>query len=330
MTAVKERSCTTLFTTVVGVLAVFPSLGVSAVATPTPREPIAPISAPVDIDARKLSLGERLFHDPRMSADGRMSCATCHPLSEGGTDHRSHVVTVAGKELLLSTPTVFNSALSARHGWLGSVESFPKLLDQKIQDRFIFNSDWKQVEERLSQDSSYAISFQSIYGSRPTAAAVGDALAEFFQSLRTTESRFDRFLRGDEGALTEDEKAGYRQFKSHGCIACHQGVNVGGNVFQRLGVFEDYFAVRGVDETADIGRYLITGRERDRHVFRVPSLRNVAATPPYFHDGSALSLEDAVHVMVRFQLGQQPDEKDVQLIVKFLKSLTGYYQGKSL
>jgi cytochrome c peroxidase len=306
--------------------------GVALAAAPPHKahEPITPIPSRAAIDARKLSLGERLFHDPRLSADGRVACATCHPLAEAGTDHRSHVVTVAGKELLLSTPTVFNSALSTRHGWLGTNDSFRALLDQKVADRFIFNSDWAQITQRLALDSAYAISFQSIYASGPTAAAIRDATAEFLGSLVTTESRFDRYLRGDETALTDEEKAGYRRFKSHGCIACHQGVNVGGNVFQRLGVFDDYFAARGVDETADIGRYLVTGRERDRHVFRVPSLRNVGATAPYFHDGSAQSLDDAVYVMARFQLGQQPNDKDVQLIVKFLKTLTGYYQGRSL
>jgi cytochrome c peroxidase len=317
---------------VAAALALFAGAGIAAAAAPqqTPGEPITPLTARTDIDVRKLTLGERLFHDPRLSADSRVACATCHPLAEAGTDRRAHVVTVGGKELSLSTPTVFNAILSARHGWLGSVDGFGALLGQKVADRFIFNSNWERLTERLAQDSTYAISFQSIYGTGPTAPAVTDALSEFFKTLVTTESRFDRYLRGDESALTDDEKAGYRRFKSHGCIACHQGMNVGGNVFQKLGVFDDYFAARGVDETADIGRYLLTGRERDRHVFRVPSLRNVAATAPYFHDGSAQSLEDAVHVMARFQLGQQPDEEDVRLIVKFLKTLTGYYQGRSL
>lgn len=295
-----------------------------------PQEPITPINARSDLDVRKLALGERLYHDPRLSNDGRTACATCHPLNEGGTDRRSHVVTVGGKELLLSTPTVFNAALSMRHGWLGSSDDMRALLDQKIRDRFIFDSDWARISERLAQDSTYVISFQSLYGSAPTTGTVTNALLDFVASLVTTESRFDRYLRGDESALSDEEKAGYRQFKAHGCVACHQGVNVGGNVFQRLGVFDDYFAARGVDETADIGRFLITGRERDRHVFRVPSLRNVGVTAPYFHDGSAASIEDAVKVMAQYQLGLHPKEQDVQLIVKFLKTLTGYYRGRSL
>ena len=119
-------------------------------------------------------------------------------------------------------------------------------------------------------------------------------------------------------------------FKAYGCIACHQGVNIGGNLFQKFGVFYDPFAARGNVSAADLGRYTVTGREDDRRVFRVPSLRNVAVTAPYFHDGSAASLTEAVDIMARSQLGRELPREDIDLIVEFLRALTGDYQGQSL
>ena len=139
----------------------------------------------------------------------------------------------------------------------------------------------------------------------------------------TPNARFDRYLQGDANAITASERAGYDLFKRYGCIACHQGANVGGNMFQKFGVMGDYFAARGSPTNADLGRYLVTGQERDRHVFKVPSLRNVELTAPYFHDASAATLEQAVGIMFRYQLGRVPTNSDVSAIVAFLKTLTG-------
>lgn len=304
--------------------------GGSLTPLPAQLDPITPIPSRTDLDARKVALGERLFHDPRLSSSGHTSCATCHPLASGGTDHQSHVVSVGGKEVRLATLSVFNSDLLYRKGWLGSADSFATLLESKLADRNVMNNQWSNIERVLKQDSTYGVSFRAIYDAAPDAATMSNALREFVRSLITPDSRFDRYLRGDDTALSPEEKEGFEEFKSHGCIACHQGVGVGGNVFQRLGVFEDYFALRDHDQPADQGRRLVTGRERDLHVFRVPSLRNVAVTGPYFHDGSATTLDDAVRIMMRFQLGQQPLERDATLIVKFLRTLTGHYQGRSL
>src|SRR5262249_55931305 len=138
------------------------------------------------------------------------------------------------------------------------------------------------------------------------------------------------YLRGEKDAITAEEQEGYRLFKENGCIACHQGVNIGGNLFQRFGIFADPFAHQQTITQADLGRFSITGIESDRHVFRVPSLRNIAATAPYFHDGRAASLEDAVKIMARNQLGRDMDARDVGLIVKFLGTLTGEYRGQVL
>jgi cytochrome c peroxidase len=158
-----------------------------------------------------------------------------------------------------------------------------------------------------------------------------DAIATYERSLITPNAPFDRYLRGDIYAINAEQKHGYEVFKSYGCISCHQGVNVGGNLFQKVGLFEDYFKLRGGPLTpADLGRYNVTKDERDRHVFRVPSLRNIAVTAPYFHDGSVDKLAYAVEIMARVQLGRKPPPDDVQAIVSFLKSLTGEYQGRAL
>lgn len=328
---VQQRARMAIF----AVAALIAPASILASAAPQPpllsqNEPVPPLPTSVNVDSRKVALGERLFHDPRLSRDDRTACASCHPLNDGGTDRKTHPVTLNATTVALNTTTVYNAALSFRHGWLGDAATLSDFLDRKIGDRNALNNDWASVAERLRQDSAYVVSFRAIYDEAPQASAVRDAVATFIESLVTPDSRFDRFLRGDGSALSAEEQAGYNEFKAHGCIACHQGVNVGGNLFQRFGVFGDYFADRGDDQGAGGGRLLLTGRARDRHVFRVPSLRNVALTPPYFHDGSAATLEDAVRVMAHYQLGQTPHETDVQLIVKFLRTLTGRFRGRDL
>jgi cytochrome c peroxidase len=159
---------------------------------------------------------------------------------------------------------------------------------------------------------------------------IQDALAVFQRSLITPNGRFDKYLRGDKTAITADELKGYQLFKSYGCVACHQGVNAGGNMFQLFGVMGDYFAKRGNITEADYGRFNATKNPADKHMFKVPSLRNVALTAPYFHDGSAKTLSDAVDVMFRYQLGRPAPQADKDYIVKFLHTLTGEYKGKSL
>jgi cytochrome c peroxidase len=148
--------------------------------------------------------------------------------------------------------------------------------------------------------------------------------------LLTPNSRFDRRLRGDRNAISPEEERGYQLFKSYGCVACHQGVSFGGNLFQRFGVFYDPFAQRGSATESDLGRFSVTGVETDKHVFRVPSLRNVAVTAPYFHNGEISSLAEAVEIMARSQLGKELPAEDIDRIVQFLHTLTGEYQGRSL
>ncbi|MPY89942.1 MAG: c-type cytochrome [Luteitalea sp.] len=191
------------------------------------------------------------------------------------------------------------------------------------------NTSWQELIAKLRSHPPYAAAFSRIYRSEPRRADVLDALGAFERSLVTPDARFDRYLRGQHEAITPDEERGYELFKTYGCTACHQGVNVGGNLFQRFGIFHDPFDDPPLS-VADLGRFAITRRPSDRHVFRVPSLRNAAVTAPYFHDGRARTLTEAVQEMARSQLGRPLTDEHIDLIIKFLRTLTGEYNGKPL
>lgn len=293
-------------------------------------DPIVPIPLEIKIDDKRVELGRRLFHDPRLSRDNSISCATCHDLRRGGTDGRARSVGVGAAEGDVNAPTVFNTVFNFKQFWDGRAETLEDQIDGPIHNPKEMGSSWPQIVEKLRQDPEYVRAFAAIYRDGIEPRNVKDAIATFERSLITPNSRFDRLLRGDRSALSDDEKAGYERFKAYGCAACHQGVNVGGNMFQRFGVMADYFADRGNVTKADLGRFNVTGHEGDRYRFKVPGLRNVALTAPYFHDGSAEVLEEAVNVMARYQLGRTLSAADVVLIAKFLRTLTGEYNGKPL
>ena len=188
---------------------------------------------------------------------------------------------------------------------------------------------WLDVVAKLKQDAQYSQAFDKLYSEGITRTTIKDAIVTFEKSLYTPNSRFDQYLRGDKAAITLKEKQGYKYFKKYGCISCHQGINVGGNMYQKIGVLDDFFAGRKKTK-ADLGRFNVTGLESDKYKFKVPSLRNVELTAPYFHDGSAATLEEAVQAMAKYQLGRRIPKKDLNLIVDFLKTLTGHYNDKGL
>jgi len=293
-------------------------------------DPITPLPLTVSLDRRKVELGQRLFNEPKLSGDGSVSCAHCHNLAAGGVDHLPHSRGIGGKEGGINEPTVFNSGLNFRQFWDGRAETLEEQIDGPLQNPAEMGGTWLRAITALSQDPYYQGKFKTIYDEGISEHSIKDALATFERSLITPNARFDRFLRGEHTALNAEELAGYRLFKQIGCTSCHQGQNIGGNMYQKLGIMDDYFAARGQVSEADMGRFNVTKREEDRHFFRVPSLRNVAVTPPYLHDGSAKTLDDAVKVMARYQLGKELDAADVTRIVAFLRTLTGEYQGKPL
>ncbi len=305
-------------------------LGISGYVGAQPDEPIKPIPVKVKLDAAKVVLGERFFNDKRFSRDNTVSCASCHDPKKGGADGLQTAVGIGGAKGPVNTPTVFNSGFNFRQFWDGRAASLEEQASGPVHNPLEMGTNWPEIIDKLSKDEALAAQVKSSYPDGLTEKNVVDALATFQRSLVTANSRFDRYLRGDKAALSDDELQGYRLFKSYGCIACHQGVNVGGNMFQVFGVMGNYFSQRGNETAADLGRYNVTKNEADKHVFKVPSLRNVALTAPYFHDGSANTLGDAVDVMFKYQLGRAAPEQDKRLIIEFLQTLTGEFNGKPL
>ncbi len=293
-----------------------------------PIQPILPLH--IELDERKVRLGDRLFHDVQLSKDNKISCGTCHHLDTNGTDNKIRSVGLGGAEGPINTPTVFNAGFNFRQFWDGRTLSLEEQIDGPLHHPQEMGSNWAEVIGKLKRDQAYVMAFNTLYPQGIQTRTVKDTIATFIRSLYTLNSRFDRYLRLENDAITAEEKEGYRLFKSVGCIACHQGVGIGGNMFQVFGAMRNYFADRGNVTKADYGRYNLTGRDRDRHVFKVPSLRNVEVTPPYLHDGSVNDLATIVDVMAKYQLGRHLNRKQVSLISKFLKTLTGEYKGKRL
>ncbi|MDR2219905.1 MAG: cytochrome-c peroxidase [Methylobacillus sp.] len=295
------------------------------------NEPIQPLPPTPKLDPGKVALGQRLFNDVRLSKNNTISCASCHIFTMGGSNGQAIALGVNGAKGVVNTPTVFNSGLNFRQFWDGRAASLEEQAAGPINNPIEMASNWPEVIGKLSKDLPLVAEFKKLYPSDGVNAKnIMDALATYQRTLTTPDSRFDKFLRGNAQALTADEQRGYQLFKSYGCVACHQGVNIGGNMFQTFGVMGDYFAQRGNPTTADLGRYNVTRKDSDKHVFKVPSLRNVALTAPYFHDGSAGTLNDAVNVMFKYQLGREGSAQDKDLIVKFLNTLTGELNGKPL
>jgi cytochrome c peroxidase len=286
-------------------------LALSTAVAAQPREPITPLPAMPALDLRRVALGQRLFEDRRLSGDGTRNCSSCHDTRSNGASANSRDSTPVGQPLPLNTPTVFNVSLNFRLGWEGNYRSLEEETAQSLRNPAIMASSADEAVQRLGADPEMASQFLEAYGREPDAAALLDAIATYERSLVTPASRFDRWLAGDAGAITQEEMSGYQQFKSLGCITCHQGVNVGGNLFQRHGVFHPL----GSPEP---------------QLLRVPSLRNVATTAPYFHDGSAATLPEAVRAMGLAQLDRVLSDGQVSALVSFLQTLTGTYRDQAI
>jgi cytochrome c peroxidase len=293
-------------------------------------EPIKPIPADVKVDEKKAALGEKLFHDKRLSKDNTVACVSCHGLNTGGVDRAQVSTGIGGSKGPINAPTVFNAGFNFRQFWDGRAASLEEQAMAPIHNPKEMGSNWQEVLAKLSADKDVVSAFKGAYTDGLQSKNIQSAIAEFQRTLATPNSKFDKYLRGDKNALNADEQKGYQLFKNYGCIACHQGVNVGGNMYQVFGVMGDYFKQRGNMTEADLGRYNVTKNDADKHMFKVPSLRNVAVTAPYFHDGSVKTLPEAVEVMFRYQLGRSAPQSEKDLIVKFLQTLTGEYKGKSL
>ena len=291
--------------------------------------PMLPLPPPSAQAAAKAALGQRLFHDTRLSRDNSVSCSSCHDLAHGGVDHRPSALGIGGQLGPINTPTVFNTDLNLAQFWDGRARTLEEQAAGPVHNPLEMGSNWQEAIAKLNQDPDFVSAFHKSYPQGISPEALVDAIASFERTLRTPNSRYDRFLNGDATAFSALETMGYQHFLKLGCASCHQGVAVGGNMFQRFGIMEDYFQGRPY-QSRDLGRFNVTQQPADLHVFKVPSLRNVALTAPYFHDASATTLEEAVRIMGRYQLGRILSDEEVKALVAFLGTLTGEWQGHTL
>lgn len=292
------------------------------------RNAFLPLPAAPDLSAEKVALGKRLFFEKRLSHDDTIACSSCHDFARGGADRLPVSIGIQGKSGQINAPTVFNASLNFVQFWDGRASSLEEQAAGPVLNPLEMGSNWQEVIPKLMADEQYRVAFTNLYSEGISGKAVMDAIASYERTLLTP-SRFDKYLNGDTSMLNETERAGYQAFMNYGCASCHQGANIGGNMYSRFGVMEDYFKDRNITE-ADLGRYNVTHREEDRYVFKVPSLRNVALTPPYFHNGQEQSLEKAIKIMGRFQLGRELPEHDIVAIAAFLCTLTGEWEGRLL
>ncbi len=281
------------------------------------KEPITPLPKSIKYDKEKAILGKYLFFDPILSKDKSTSCASCHDFNHGGADPRPVSIGVEGKKGKVNAPTVYNSYFNFRQFWNGRAKDLKDQAKCPIHAPNEMAMNEKLVEKRLNSNTFYKTLFKKVYKTDKVEFwMVLDAIAEFEKALITPDSKFDRYLKG-EVKLSSLEKKGYLLFKQLGCITCHNGINIGGNSFQKIGAINPY-------NKEPIGdRFEITKREFDRYRYKVPSLRNIALTAPYFHDGSVDTLEEAVDKMAYHNLGFTLSEMEKKAIVSFLKTLTG-------
>ncbi|MBS1257645.1 MAG: Cytochrome c551 peroxidase [Candidatus Scalindua arabica] len=283
------------------------------------KEPIDPIMPVKDINLAQVELGKKLFFDPRLSKSGFISCNSCHNLSMGGTDNLKTSVGHNWKQGPINAPTVLNSSMNLAQFWDGRAENLKEQAGGPIASPMEMAFTHTLVVDVLESIPQYVTEFKQVFGTDSiNIDHVTQAIAEFEKTLVTPNSRFDQWLLGKEDVLTEKELGGYKLFKQSGCVICHKGAAVGGNSFQIMGVIEPYET-----KSATEGLSAVTGKESDRFKFKVPTLRNVELTYPYFHDGEAETLTEAVDVMGRLQLGKEFTQDENSRIVAFLKTLTG-------
>ncbi len=276
---------------------------------------IEPIPQTVEYNYEKALLGKKLFFDPILSKDNSISCATCHDLKNGGDDGLKFSVGIDGQIGDINAPTVLNSFFNFRQFWDGRAHNLEEQALGPIENPVEMGHDFATLVKKLKA-TTYNKDFKKIYIDGITKENLADAIAEFEKTLITPNSAFDRFLKGDETAITSFEKEGYELFRSKGCISCHNGVNIGGNLYSKFGMIVDI-------DSKHLGKYNITKNEWDKYYFKVPSLRNISLTAPYFHDGRYDTLKEAVKTMSLVQLGRPITEKEIEKIVAFLKTLNG-------
>ena len=297
---------------------------------------VQPIPDSIATDEAKVALGHDLFFDGRLSGDGSIQCHTCHQLDKGGVDRLDTSTGIEGKKGPINAPTVFNAAFNFVQFWDGRAADLADQAKGPPTNPVEMGShSWDDIVARFEMDEEFKKEFKKEFLKeypQVTKETLTHAIGEYEKTLITPNSDFDRYLKGDKTALTEQQVRGYELFKQHKCDTCHTGVAMGGQSYEYMGLYGDYFKDRGTPLTdADEGRFAQTKDPFDMHRFKVPTLRNVALTAPYFHDASAKELKDAVSAMLKYQSNvKQPAQKDVEDITSFLESLTGEFKGEKL
>lgn len=283
------------------------------------QEPIQPIVPPQQVNLGMVELGKKLYFDPRLSKSGFISCNSCHNLSMGGTDNIKTSIGDKWQQGPINAPTVLNSSLNVAQFWDGRAADLKAQAGGPIANPGEMAFSHTLAIGMLESIPAYTREFKQVFGKdKIDIDQVTLAIAEFEKTLVTPNARFDQWLLGKKDALNAHELAGYQLFKSSGCTACHNGPAVGGNSFQKMGIVQAYKASSPAE-----GRSAVTGKEIDRFTFKVPTLRNVELTYPYFHDGAVNTLTEAVDVMGRLQLGRTFTKEENAKLVAFLKTLTG-------
>lgn len=283
------------------------------------NEIIKPIPEPVITDPEKVELGKKLWFDPRLSASGFISCNSCHNLSMGGSDNLPTSIGHKWQEGPINSPTVLNATLNFVQFWDGRAADLKEQAGGPIENPLEMALTHELAVDVIASIPQYVDEFKEVYGDEEVSIdRITDAIAVFEETLVTPNSRFDQWLMGDDDAITEYELEGYQLFKTSGCIACHYGEGIGGASFQKMGLLEEYMTDNPAQGLADV-----TGKDADRMFFKVPTLRNIELTYPYFHDGAAETMEEATMIMGRLQLGRDFTEEEVDKIVAFYRTLTG-------
>lgn len=295
-------------------------------------EPIRPIMAGADVDQRKVALGYELYHDTRLSVDNTVSCASCHGLNTGGVDNLKYSKGVAGSMGGVNAPTTYNAVYNFVQFWDGRAKTLAEqAAGPPLNPVEMASTSFDEIIAKLAEDKHYVEEFGALYADGITEANITNAIEEFERTLVTPNSKFDQWLMGNNEAITADELHGYELFKANNCATCHVGASLGGESYELMGLRQHYFEARGTELTEeDNGRYKQTQEERDRHRFKVPGLRNIELTWPYYHDGTRATMEEAVRDMALYQCDVELTDEEVASIVAFMRTLTGEYQGQKL
>ena len=281
-------------------------------------EPITPIPNSIVYDKNKALLGKKLFFDTILSKDRTLSCASCHSFLHGGADGKVVATGINNSQGSLNSPTVFNAVFSFSQFWNGRAKDLREQALGPIHNPIEMGLSLDEAVQRLQNDAAYQEAFFAITKRATiTQDDLAQMIAEFEKTLITPNAKFDRYLLGKE-KLSDEELKGYMLFKTLGCVMCHNGINIGGNSYQKLGAIIPMERKEAIDD-----RYALTNRESDKNVFKVPTLRNIALTAPYFHDGKVATLREAITKMLYHNLGVNLSDETVDALVAFLQTLTG-------